>query len=1022
MTEPHRFTSIMNCLTRITRQIVQQTSCYSQGQIYVLPLLMSVLPGIDLNDFDKTSITLDFFDTIFMLITCADCSSAVQTRNDLSDVIQEKITQCFTGAFLSPKVRKIVASLVQAMVTGNPIETIKYLLPQTCQFIKKIINNMERTVLLTDCKGDIELTWFLILFSELVRARGDVLLNYKSMIISIFHQCIHIIHKDSYQAIAQAATNVLQSLSNVYPIDDRSTIDNKNVLSVRTWGQSVDFDRLQIQYHIPNADEIDFACEFIETFIYPELTSLNENILTMSNDERLRSLTIILYIAIGCLRMVPRIDSKHVSDLMLSVVSISSNTQFQCSIYSKEPKFRENLRMRLYIDIGHLLDVMMENHLDDVSSMKIALQIYSLSSRYNGASEQRVNLLYRDITLKSKLFKNNLYGKRQYPGFLIIKKLELQIEVRRIAQMELFAILNRYYFGFEVIVDRLVALLNSFDEVNHNQIKGCFHILHGNYSFFFPTKYSWKMMNNLWPAIVSAKHVTKNSTQKLINDVSKRISKTFSTKDIIQNTNETAKHAAATLWRRLNSSEMKTCEESNRTNIQLYNHLMETLNSLLIGDTLNWGQQKMTMSFLCLLLQKYVPIPSSCIRTFVQFLVHDNSELRQGIVAFCRLQKPPRIFVEKPLNEILHRNGQIPLPIINGECYPGDRDDNLWVTINDYQPPETQIEWEQECFLGKSYHGYYTWPKRIKYSMNKRARYTRNEMSEQVAIIYDYFIDKTFLTRSIQVIIFDDNSERINFDRTQFAMFKGLFRNFGLAFIDNFMEQLYILVREKTKEKQEGSHRIAAEIVAGMIRGSKYWTLGMLDELWKKLTPLLTEVCLNLSSETSDYWSSCFRHSMENGDPRRMYRLIEFIRTLMHNQTKTNTLTETSRWCLIQQLHIFQWRIPSIWNAISEHAKDLLDHNFKNVRDRVANVLSISLSFDMTLFNGKSTRQLNVDHFIDAIRERLQRAIEIYEKAPLMNISDKVIEIDIEARKALNFIETGRIIISFCFFTNNDQI
>ncbi|CAF2872959.1 unnamed protein product [Rotaria sp. Silwood2] len=671
MTEPHRFTSIMNCLTRITRQIVQQTSCYSQGQIYVLPLLMSVLPGIDLNDFDKTSITLDFFDTIFMLITCADCSSAVQTRNDLSDVIQEKITQCFTGAFLSPKVRKIVASLVQAMVTGNPIETIKYLLPQTCQFIKKIINNMERTVLLTDCKGDIELTWFLILFSELVRARGDVLLNYKSMIISIFHQCIHIIHKDSYQAIAQAATNVLQSLSNVYPIDDRSTIDNKNVLSVRTWGQSVDFDRLQIQYHIPNADEIDFACEFIETFIYPELTSLNENILTMSNDERLRSLTIILYIAIGCLRMVPRIDSKHVSDFMLSVVSTSSNTQFQCSIYPKEPKFRENLRMRLYIDIGHLLDVMMENHLDDVSSMKIALQIYSLSSRYNGASEQRVNLLYRDITLKSKLFKNNLYGKRQYPGFLIIKKLELQIEVRRIAQMELFAILNRYYFGFEVIVDRLVALLNSFDEVNHNQIK--------------------------------------------------------------------------------------------------------------------------------------------------------------GIVAFCRLQKPPRIFVEKPLNEILHRNGQIPLPIINGECYSGDRDDNLWVTINHYQPPETQIEWEQECFLGKSYHGYYTWPKRIKYSMNKRARYTRNEMSEQVAIIYDYFIDKTFLTRSIQVIIFDDNSERINFDRTQFAMFKGLFRNFGLAFIDNFMEQLYILVREKTKEKQEGSHRIAAEIVAGMIRGSKYWTLGMVS-------------------------------------------------------------------------------------------------------------------------------------------------------------------------------------------------
>jgi proteasome activator subunit 4 len=76
----------MNCLTHIARQIVQQTSSYSQGQIYVLPLLMSVLPGIDLNDLEKTSVTFEFLIIIFMLITCVDCSSAVNTRNDLTEV------------------------------------------------------------------------------------------------------------------------------------------------------------------------------------------------------------------------------------------------------------------------------------------------------------------------------------------------------------------------------------------------------------------------------------------------------------------------------------------------------------------------------------------------------------------------------------------------------------------------------------------------------------------------------------------------------------------------------------------------------------------------------------------------------------------------------------------------------------------------------------------------------------------------------------------------------------------------
>ncbi len=86
MTEPHRFTSIMNCLTRIARQIVQQTPSYSQGQIYVLPLLMSVLPRIDLNDSEKTIATFEFLDTMLLLITCVDCSSAVNTRNDLTEV------------------------------------------------------------------------------------------------------------------------------------------------------------------------------------------------------------------------------------------------------------------------------------------------------------------------------------------------------------------------------------------------------------------------------------------------------------------------------------------------------------------------------------------------------------------------------------------------------------------------------------------------------------------------------------------------------------------------------------------------------------------------------------------------------------------------------------------------------------------------------------------------------------------------------------------------------------------------
>ncbi|CAF4245678.1 unnamed protein product, partial [Rotaria socialis] len=388
-------------------------------------------------------------------------------------------------------------------------------------------------------------------------------------------------------------------------------------------------------------------------------------------------------------------------------------------------------------------------------------------------------------------------------------------------------------------------------------------------------------------------------------------------------------------------------------------------------------------------------------------LVHDNSELRkatsQCISSLCRLQKPPRIYAEKTLEEILHRP-------INNECHPGDRDDNLWITINDYKPPKTQTEWEQTCFLDKSFHGYYKWPKIIKYPLNKRERYTRESMPEQVAILYDRFNDKKFVAQFIQFMVLDKETDN-NFDSIRYRMFKGLFRNFGSVFVEIFMEQLNALIRVEIKEKQEASQRVAAEIVAGMIRGSKYWTLEMLDELWSKLTPFLNEACKNLSSEAVLGWCDGFWLIMADVDPRRMYRVVEFMHSLINTPSTTSTLIETSRWHLVQKLENFEWRIPAVWHAINDHAKDMLAHPYKSVREYIASILCISLSHDITLPNGQSKRHPSVDLFSNGIHERLQQAIDICERTPLANISGESMEIDPKACQALNFIET---IIELC--------
>ncbi|CAF0736207.1 unnamed protein product [Didymodactylos carnosus] len=1088
MTEPHRFTSIMNCLAGVARQIVRQTPHYTEGQTYVIPLLMAVLPGIDPNDFKKTAVTFQFLNAILMLVTCVDCSSAIHTRTDLTPIEKEvclstakfedfiveflnrtfqmidtlstemseavtvvmkvnmedhitelaltsmmfgivqqcsqkifqlvlnKITNFIAGSFYTPKVGKMVTGLVRAILKGNPTETLKHFLSQTCERITKIMNNSETTIL-TDHKGDTELTWCLILFSELLRAKGDTLIQYKQMIMQVFHRCIHIIHKDSYEALANAAKNLLKSLTYVYPIDYRLTVENidepfTEFLPIRAWGQHVEFDNLQVQFHIPNEDEVDFACEFVKTYLYPELNLLTEKGVKLSNDERLRSLTIVHYISMGCLRMVPRIDSNEVEDLVPSVAPYGSKFSVQYSIYAKQPQFDENLRLRLLTDIGKLIDVLVENNSDDASSLKTALKIFSLASIYYGVFKHDADKLWKHFENAKHSFMNKLYGERQYPRFLMIERITLQSEqwslsnfqtlteidkkivlklfelsinrygeVRRDAQGYLFSVLNRYLFSYQVILERILTLLSSTEEIDHDIIKGCLYVLLGNHSFFMPTKHSWSMIEKLWPALARVT-VKKPTAQRLIDHINETIGKQFDTQSLIEDTNDESIKAAEKIWRPLTGKELEQRNEirqkRNDDNVKAYTNLMENLNSLLTGDQLTWRQQEMTMSFMWLLLQRRVPLPLPCIKTFVDLLVHDNVELRkiaeEGVAAFCRLQKPARTFIEKPIEAITH--------IKPNGIHPGDRDDNLWVTYNNYEP-KNQQEWENTCFLDKSFWGYYSWPKSIKYSLNQRERYNKTNLPEHVAIIYERFSDKNFIEQFAQFMILDEEKGKVNFDTRRFQMFKGIFRNFGLEFVDNFLECLYTLIHNKDKTKQEGSHRVAAEITAGMIRGSKYWTVDMLDELWKKLTPFLDEMLANLSPEALAHWGSCFKLGIEDEDPRRMYKPIGYIRSLTSGQTSTNTFNETARWYLTQTIANFEWRVPTMWTTINEHAKELLDHPFKAVRERIANVLAMSLSFDIELPNGQSIRHPDVNKFIDSMRERLRQAIEIYEKTPL---------------------------------------
>ena len=163
-------------------------------------------------------------------------------------------------------------------------------------------------------------------------------------------------------------------------------------------------------------------------------------------------------------------------------------------------------------------------------------------------------------------------------------------EVRRQAQTYLFTLFSRFFFSYQLIIDRVIDFLTKADPVHHYEVKGCLYILRGSDSLFIPTKHSWPMLEKLWPAIASTKHATKSSTQNLINCIMEKICKQFNTVAISEETSEGSRQAAAQLWRPLNEAELaayqKLHEERQQSNTRSYSRLMETLTVMIYNESL----------------------------------------------------------------------------------------------------------------------------------------------------------------------------------------------------------------------------------------------------------------------------------------------------------------------------------------------------------------------------------------------------------------------------------------------------
>lgn len=271
--------------------------------------------------------------------------------------------------------------------------------------------------------------------------------------------------------------------------------------------------------------------------------------------------------------------------------------------------------------------------------------------------------------------------------------------------------------------------------------------------------------------------------------------------------------------------------------------------------------------------------------------------------------------------------------------------------------------------------GYYDWPKEFKvydnYTNQPTAAKRMHTLTPQEKEIFEFFSNQTNLNQLVRYLSMEEKKGRDQFNCYRYLMFKTLFKLFEDKLFDDFLPHLQRLVADK----EEHSQRCAAEMISGIIRGSKHWSFEQCRRMWETLLPLFRTALNNMSDETLPDWTLCVSMSLESRDPNRYHWFLEF---LMDDPLSEQTSFLTcGRLLLIQMgLNHQTWRIAELNHRLLNYLKTHLSHSFQNVREKISSCLMVIFSKDLAFPGGEQKYLPRVGEFFEEVMPRLD---ELYE-------------------------------------------
>ncbi|TRY93382.1 hypothetical protein DNTS_032873 [Danionella cerebrum] len=1005
---------------------------------------------------------LQFIDRCFALI---DTSTLEQTREEmetekmthleslvelgLSSTFNTILTQCSmeifevalqktynfatTNIFETHIAGRMVADMCRAATKCHPAEALKLFLPFCCNVILQITAHEEVT---NEEELDKELMWNLQLLSEVVRVDGDQLLTYKTQLVQILQLTLHLKCKQGYALACKLLYHILRSMSLIYPREYCSVPGGiqpptDTYLPIKDWGRPGDLHNLEIQWHVPSKEETEIVFWLLDHLLKPELQRLQRHTLGEQDISRINSM------------------------VQLHETHVYTGVDYGLS--------GENYRESICKVIRPLLHHTLQNSEDDTKSLFLIIRIINDLLHFKGSHKHEFDARWKSFSLMKKSMENKLHGSKQHIRALLIDRVMLQHELRNLtvegwsyrsvhkdlindllrlstsrysqvrsrAQNVLFASLATYNFCCRDLIPAVLEFLDpNRTDVTQQQFKGALYCLLGNPSgICLANLQYWDCIAQTWPAVVrsgmsASMSLEKPSIVRLFDDLADKIHRQYETICVDYSLPESCVEVALKMLKSNSpeanpgaaSEEMelegkKRLEQKNTDSVQKYEKLVGDLLDCLNDQNTPWKFEQMAIGFLSLMLRDDVPLPPSGVLFFTQSLNHDSLLVRNAAISAVagilkQLKKPHKKVTVNPFDLSQLKTSLQSAGEDGGSLQVGERPDNHWLQYDSSKLPRSQQDWDECCFVEKTHWGYSTWPRKLMlyapYKEQPKLAKTREEMNKSEQIIYDHFSDQLFIDQLIQYLSLEDRKGKDKFSPRRFCLFKGLFRNFG----DSFLPLLKPHMERLVSDSHESTQRCVAEIISGLIRGSKHWSYNKVEKLWALLCPLLRKALSNITIETYGDWGTCIATACESRDPRKLHWLFEMLMESPVNG-EGGSFVDASRLYVLQGgLAQQEWRVPELLHRLLQYLEPKLTQVYKNVQERIGSVLTYIFLIDVNLPHIHPTTSPRIGEFTERVLARLKPLTESEEEIQ-NHIAEENLEGDQDERtQAIKLLKT----------------